>query len=142
MKREVLFDAAKHVANIETALSNLNAAYVTADKNKSAGQAVLLEVLTKAEEKWFEVRAAFSEVELFVEVTCSKAMGEKLGEYGRFTTGIAFEINRGDLEIHKKSLRELIRLRYAVRDAIRVELKTESGSTSLSTASSAAPTPP
>jgi len=139
MKREVLFDAAKRVAKIENALSNLNAAYVTADKNKSLGQPALLEMVTKAEEKWFEVRAAFSEVELFVEVTCSKGMGEALGEYGRFTTGIAFEINKGDLEIHKKSLRELVKLRYAVRDAIRVELKTESGSTSLSSESSAAP---
>jgi hypothetical protein len=140
MKREVLFDAAKCVANIETALSNLNAAYVTADKNKSAGQPILLEMLTKAEGKWFEVREAFSEVELFVEVTCSKGMGEALGEYGRFTTEIAFQINKGDLEVHKKSLATLIGLRYAVRDAIRVELKTESGSTSLSAVSSATPT--
>src|ERR1700739_889785 len=36
MKREVLFDAAKHVAKIETALSNLNSAHVTADKNKNS----------------------------------------------------------------------------------------------------------
>jgi hypothetical protein len=140
MKREVLFDAAKGVSKIENALSNLNSAYVTADKNKSSGQPVVLEMLTKAEEKWFEVRAAFSEVELFVEVTCSNGMGDALGEYGRFTTGIAFQINKGDLEIYKKSLRELIRLRYAVRDAIRVELKSESGSTTLSTVSSATST--
>jgi hypothetical protein len=141
MKREVLFDAAKCVANIETALSNLNAAYVTADKNKSAGQPISIEMLTKAEGKWFEVREAFSEVELFVEVTCSKGMGEALGEYGRFTTEIAFQINKGDLEVHKKSLAKLIRLRYAVRDAIRAELRTESSTTSLSTVSSAIASP-
>jgi len=141
MKREVLFDAAKGVAKIENALSNLNSAYATADKNKSSAQPVFLEMIAKAEEKWFEVRAAFSEAELFVEVTCSKGMCEALGEYGRFTTGIAFQINKGDLEIYKKSLRELIRLRYAVREAIRVELKTESGSTPLSAVSSATPTP-
>jgi hypothetical protein len=93
LKREILFDAAKRVAQIENALGNLNSAFKTAEEHKSVPGSGWEQLLIDENDKWFKANAAFKEARLFVDVSCGQEMRDAFKKYVDLIGNVSYEIS-------------------------------------------------
>ncbi len=119
LKRNVLFELAKRVAAIFDTLGNLNAACAIARKQS---QDPFMEHKSEANRKWFDALAALEESKLFVDVICDKHLEDAVETFKRHAVNTAYEINKDDPDIFRKSHPELRKLGDAIVAAMRKEL--------------------
>lgn len=120
LKRDVLFELAKRVAAIFDILGNLNTAYATA--RTQSENPFVVEHRVESNQKWFDALAALEESKLFVNAICDKHLQDAVETFNYRAVKIAYEINKNDPDIFRKSHPELRRLGDAVVDAVRKEL--------------------
>lgn len=123
LKRNVLLEAAKRIATVDDSLAHLETAYATARVVPSASY----EMKNEHNQKWFQAIAALEESELFIAVTCGKDVQAATATFRKLMQMVAGKISKDDADIYKGSFGEQMRLKDAVREAIRKELGIDSG---------------
>jgi len=122
LKREVLFDATKRIADIEDALLSLDSVLQLERKGQKEGP-VWAETRYEKMMKWGRASTALDETKLLVAIVCNNETKEAFEAYGSFALQIATKISPGkDWEIYLKSTPELLKKNLAVRSAVRKEL--------------------
>ncbi|HEY2350898.1 MAG TPA: hypothetical protein VGH83_00190 [Candidatus Acidoferrum sp.] len=128
LKREVLFDATKRLADVEDGLLSLDSILQVelAKQNKVEEEgAKLAWAETKHERtmKWSQASAAFDEARLMVNMACQKDTIAAFEAFGTLVNLTAAKITPGkDWEVYDKSRPEREKKRVAVRTAVRKEL--------------------
>ena len=121
LKRDVLFEAAKRVAEVDEALVSLD---WTLQVEQKLDDPVFIQSVYKKTKKWGDASAGFDEARLLVAIVCHKETIEAMDDFGLFVGQIATEITKNrDAEIRKKSAGELALKLFAARAAIRKELE-------------------
>jgi hypothetical protein len=122
MKREVVFEAIKRLAQADEALLGHSSALKVELNNPQQDwtQAKLEKSL-----KWSNASAALDESHLLVGVVCSREAKEALERFVVLTNTIAAGIGGKDAQIYDKSREEVARRLFAVRAALRKELGIE-----------------
>ena len=122
LKREVLFEATKRIADIEDALLSIDSVLKLEIREKKEGPAWTESKYENAM-KWSKASIAFDETKLLVAMVCNNETKEALEAYGSFALQISTKISPGkDAEIYLKSMPELFKKHLAVRSAMRKEL--------------------
>jgi hypothetical protein len=125
LKREVLFEATKRIADIEDALLSLDSALKVVVKQQKEG-VTSTETIYEQSMKWSRASTAFDETKLLVAMVCDKETKDAFEGYGLFALQVATKISPGkDWEIYLKSTPELFKKLLAVRAAVRKELGLE-----------------
>jgi hypothetical protein len=122
LKREVLFQAAKAVAEADEALRAYNTVVQVKRQEEKVGNPFdYTELVNSAGERWFRASAALDESLLFVGVACGQDARKRLRDFAGAAKGIAANI-ADDPAIYDDNSKDLIRKFLAVRDSIREEL--------------------
>lgn len=122
LKREVLFQATKRIADLEDALLSL-ARTVKAhmadleedgrDPNDAMGYT----------SQWHDALAAFAETQLFAKIICEKSTAKAFEDFSAFMTVVSIRIaEKLDTTAYRNSTDERRRLRQVAEAAIRKEL--------------------
>ena len=124
LKREVLFEATRRLADIEDGLLSLDSVLQVEQKEqKKEDEPGWVEVRHERITKWSKASAAFDEARLLVLMVCEREAIQAFEEFGALVSAIAMKITPGkDPEIYKKSQVECCKKRMAVRAAVRKEL--------------------
>jgi hypothetical protein len=127
LRREVLFEATKRLADVEDGLLSLDSVLqVEQREQKKDDEPGWVEARHEKITKWSKASAAFDEARLLVCMVCEKETIVAFEEFGLFVNAVAARIAPGrDLEIYKKSQVELFRRRMAVQAEMRKELGIE-----------------
>jgi hypothetical protein len=123
LKREVIFEAARRVSDIEDALFSLQSVWQVERANpKQEGGQGWAEPKIERMAKWSKATAAFDETRLMVSIVCGNEVKNACDEFGTFTTAIAGAIIKDDAEIYAKSQKELVKKSFLLKIAMRREL--------------------
>ena len=127
LKREVLFEATRRVADVEDGLLSLDSVLQVERKEpKKDDDLVWAESRHERIIKWTRASARFDEVRLLVLMVCDKDASLAFEELGALVNNIAASITPGkDADIYQKSQAQLFEKRMAVRAAVRKELGIE-----------------
>lgn len=126
LKREVLFEATKRLAELGDGLLSLNTIYQVQKKDNKYDDPSWVVIRHDGVMDWKRVAKNFEETYQLVQVTCTIQTIEMFGRVSRMTTAIAADITgKDDTEIYKASAMELEKLVAATRTAIRKELGTQ-----------------
>src|SRR6202049_1430581 len=121
LKRDVLFEAAKRVAEVDEALVSLDS---TLQVEQRPDDPVFIQSVYKKTVKWSDASSRFDDAKLLVAIVCRKETIEAIDDFGLFVGQVATEITKNrDAEICKKSRKELALKLIAARAAIRKELE-------------------
>lgn len=122
LRREVLFEAARRIAEIDDSLLSLDSMHQADRKFVEVPSGVgWPEKKSKIVTRWSKAATAFDETKLFVAIVCGKETKEAFDALGTVANNIAIGIST-DSETYQKSQPELTRKLLAVRAAIRKEL--------------------
>jgi len=126
MKREVLFEATKRLAEVDLALSMFDVVLQveTAREDKNAPD--LVAELNKYALRWHTASAAFDETRLFVDAICEPETKQAFDAFRWVTVEVAAKISKKDKDVYDKSRAELTKRRLAVAAAVRKELGVDS----------------
>jgi len=133
MKREVLFEVARRLSEVEDALLGFAIVMRNDKKNQEAWATVAPsaeEQITwgriRAErvEKWSNAQSAFEESRLFVGIVCGKDGKEAFEDLGTFINILARDISQKP-EAYDTSRPDLIKKILAAQNAIRKELEVD-----------------
>jgi hypothetical protein len=123
MKREVLFVAAKRIAEMEEALAGLSATLQVEQKPDNLGFA---ESTHKKINQWSEASAKFDEVTLLVAIVCKKETKEAMENFRTAAVNVALAIMHGkDAKIYQTSVPGRSLTLFTARSALRKELGIE-----------------
>ena len=122
LKREVLFEGTRRVAEIEELLNTLNSILQVELKEPKEGDLPWIEMKIGNNKKWSKASAHFDETKLFVGVTCGKETKEAFDSYGKLAVDLAMAINKKSVDAYQKYFPELTVKHFAVRAAVRNEL--------------------
>ena len=123
LKREVLFEATKRLAELNDGLLALDTLYQVQKKENKHDDPSWVVIRHNGVMEWKRVAKNFEETLQLVHVACTIQTIRVFAEVSRKTTAIAADItSKNDTEIYKASLTEIERLRAAARMAIRKEL--------------------
>jgi hypothetical protein len=122
MKREVIFEAIKRVANADEVLLGYSSALKVEQQNP--GQDWTQAFLERTH-KWSNASAALDESRLLVGVVCSRETKEALDSFAVVMMTIAAGIGKKDAQIYDKSREQVAQKLFAVRAALRKELGIE-----------------
>jgi hypothetical protein len=120
LKREVLFEAARRLAEIDNALRYLNTVSRFAHQQKVA---VGFEEKRKAQERWHKAETAILETMLLVEIVCGNETIAAFQNFGSLAYGIVVKVSEKDFEAYAESEESFAKTLSAARAAIRKELK-------------------
>jgi hypothetical protein len=123
LRREVLFEATRRVADIDDALLSLDTIIQVEHKNqKRDDDPTWLQTKSERLERWRRADTAFDETKLFVAIVCGRQTKEAFDDLGIFAGKVVAGLNKKDTEIYQKSQPELTKKLFSVRAAIRKEL--------------------
>jgi hypothetical protein len=125
MKREVLFEAAKTLQEVQDAMLNLHAAFQVAEDRRQGGEVELPQLTLDASQRWLVGLAKFETTGLLVYVVCGSEIKKAFGDLRILTKRVAKEISHGNPAFYGTSIGELNNKAQAVTDAIRKELETD-----------------
>jgi len=126
MKREVLFETAKRIVELDNGLVTLDS--LLRVSNLEAEQ--LAEARHEATRGWNDATKRFDETRLLVAITCSKETIAALNSFYLFITQLGAKLVHKDSDAYSQSGKELAKGMMAARLAIRKELGIE-GATAL-----------
>ena len=121
LKREVLFEATKRLADIDDALISYDSV-LRVTHNRQDDDVASASAKHEALMRWSRASTAFDETKLIVRIVCGKETTEAFDQFALFIRLIAAGINKNDLGIYKQSGRELATKLLEVQSAIRKEL--------------------
>jgi hypothetical protein len=124
LKREVLFEATKKLAEVEDALSAYDTMQRVECAEQKEDQAGWAGIKHERMMRWSKASSEFDEMRLFVRIVCGKDATEAFEALARLVNQIAAQA-KTDPEIYRKSYPELIKTEWAVRAAVRKELGIE-----------------
>jgi hypothetical protein len=123
LKRDVLFEAAKRLSEIENALNSLNAVLQVELANpKQTEQEVWCKERSERLTRWSAASAAFDETRMLVGVVCGAEARESFDRYGTFSNVIARAILQNNGDIYGQSQKELIKRAFTINKTMRKEL--------------------
>jgi hypothetical protein len=139
MKREVLFQAAKRLAEVDEAL--LNNATMFKESEKKEAEWLLrtpeqeermswIEIKSERLHRWQKASTEFDETRTFVTVICSKETAMVFSELGSFINVLASEMIKNPHR-YDEARKELITKLFAAKKAMRLELEVDPSSGSL-----------
>jgi hypothetical protein len=133
MKREVLFEAAKRLSEVDDALLSY-ATVMREDQAKqkawAAVQPSVAEELSFGELKderlnrWLKASTTFTDTRLFVGIVCGKDGKEAFEDLGAFVNTLAGQMTK-DPDVYQTSSPDLIKKILLARNAIRKELEVD-----------------
>jgi hypothetical protein len=118
MKREVLFDAAKRIVELDDGLLALDTLLHMDDPDGPQW----VEHRHKAVLGWRDALARFEETKILISVVCSKETSIGFSELGVFVSKLGAELTKKDAQIYKQSGKDLATHLLRARAAIRKEL--------------------
>jgi hypothetical protein len=127
LKREVLFEATKRLAEVEEALLAFNAMVQVRKLNPNAPKHS--ESSADTSKRWNNASAAIDETRLFVAIVCGEEAREAFDEFALFSNNMAAALFEDDANIYLKSRADLTLKLSAAREAVRKELGVEDLST-------------
>lgn len=136
LKRDVLFEASKRLANVDEALISLKTVYELMASTGERFEDGKLERLLK----WQAADKALSESRFFVGVVCEKQTVDAIDGFAAIAGKIAADLN-GDAQAYADKSLELARNYFRARAAIRRELEIDATTTYQSDGSSIAQAP-
>lgn len=120
LKREVLFDAVKRLAEMDEALLGLNTKLVLDEKPIDE---LSLEIVAERKGQWAKAAVACNESRQLIGIVCEKETIHAFSNFLRVANQVAQGIlSNKDEAIYEKSQTELAMKLYAARDAVRKEL--------------------
>jgi len=120
LKREVLFEASRRLAELDDTLPGLHA---TVQVDPNPDDPGWHELVAEKREKWQRAVSGFDTAKMLVGMVCSRDTELTFMKFGMLTNEIAVEILKNrDKEIYDKTGKELALRLLAVRTAIRQEL--------------------
>jgi hypothetical protein len=124
LKREVLFEATRRLADVEDGLLSLDSLLQVEQKEqKKEDDLAWMESRHERMMTWSKASTAFDEARLLVLMACEKETVQAFEELGTLITTVAAKITPGkDLDIYRKSTEDRFKKRMAVRAAMRKEL--------------------
>src|SRR5260370_24671306 len=124
LKREVLLEATRTLADVEDGLHTLDSLFQVEHKEgKKTDDLGWMQLKHDKMVKWSKASTAFDEARLLVLIAGEKATSQAFEEFGRLINFVAAKITPGnDLEIYKKSTDDRLKKRLAVQAAVRKEL--------------------
>jgi hypothetical protein len=122
LKREVLFEATKNLAEVEEALLVFNSVLQVERREQKEGQPGWAEAKHERIMRWSKASAAFDETRQFVRILCGKETVDFFEAFALLVSGVAAGISEKDYQIYRNSYAELIKKEMAVRAAVRKEL--------------------
>jgi hypothetical protein len=125
LKREVLFEAMRRLADIEEVLNTINAILQVELKESKEGDIAWMETKIEASASWRKASANFDETKLFVSVTCGTETKDAFSEYGKVALAISMAIAKGTANAYDTLRPNLVLGHIAVRAAVRNELGVE-----------------
>jgi hypothetical protein len=122
LKREILFEAAKRLSEIDNKLLSLRTFWRMKTKGELEGGTSQITLENQFVTEWQQAATSFEETETLVHVTCSKEAMTAFTELGNLMRSTASKIVHGDLEIYSQSEQERNKKFVMARVAIRKEL--------------------
>jgi hypothetical protein len=123
LKREVLFEATRRLADVEDGLLTLDSVLQVEQKEQIESNLGWAETKHERIMQWSKASSAFDEARLLVETVCEKETITAFNAFGALANMIAPKITTGnDKEIYRMSFEERAKKRAAVRVAVRKEL--------------------
>ena len=125
LKREVLFKAAKQLADLEDAVLALHSMNLMEriDPTDKTSDASRLELKNASIKKWSDASTLLDEMKLFVEIVCEKQTAETVASLGTLLNQTASKIVSGlDKDFYTKTVQDRRKNQSALKAAIRKEL--------------------
>jgi len=123
LKREVLFEATKKLADIEEGLLAIDSVLQVERKGGVVNSSDWAETKFKETKKWGDASSAFDESRQLVAMVCDKETAKAFDSFGMLVNQIAPRISaESDGEIYRKSFQEREKLLAAIRALVRKEL--------------------
>jgi hypothetical protein len=122
LRREVLFEATRRVAELDDALLSCDTILQLERKGQKEDELGWAETKNKKIMRCSKALTAFDETRLFVGIVCGGETKDAFEDLGRLAGAVAGGILRKDSEIYQKSQAELTKKLFLVRTAIRKEL--------------------
>jgi hypothetical protein len=119
LKREVLFEAAKRLAEVDDALSYLTSVYQFAHQHPAMN---LSDNQSKVRERWIKATASIDETKLLVEIVCGNETIAAFENFVPLAQRIAVEVVGKDPEAFAKSKESFFENLIVAKAAIRKEL--------------------
>jgi hypothetical protein len=120
LKREVLFEAAKSLAEIDGAIIGLDSLLQVETKPDELGW---LQIESEKYAKWKRAAVRFDEAKILVDMVCERETSKALATFQIIASQIAEAVTRNrDAEFRTKSSKELSLSLLAARAAVRKEL--------------------
>ncbi|MGB9406446.1 MAG: hypothetical protein WCA89_02855 [Terracidiphilus sp.] len=119
LKREVLFEAAKRLAEVDDALSYLTSVYQYAHQHPTMN---LSDNQSKVRERWIKATASIDETKLLVEIVCGSETISAFENFVPLAQRIAVEVIGKDPEAFAKSKESFFENLIVAKAAIRKEL--------------------
>jgi hypothetical protein len=141
LKREILFDAAKKLSEVDNRLLSLQTFWEHLTQGKIEGEESRIRLEHKYVTEWRDCILSFEETESLILVTCSKETIQAFAEFADMLRNTSSKIVSGDLETYAKSKDERLKKMTLVRVGIRKELGINFDLTPQSLTSSANPRP-
>jgi hypothetical protein len=130
LKKEVLFEAARRLSEIDDSLFSLNV-FLQQDKIQENPESLgWAEAKHERFLRWSKASAAFDETKLFVNIVCEKTTSDAFEDLGVMANQIAGKISQKDLEYYANSQKELWKALLKARLAVRKELGIDGPATS------------
>jgi len=138
LKRDVLFDALKRMAEVDDALLLLNTAYVNRGLNETETRAEHREAVSQ---RWYRTMSHLDETKLLIATLCEEETANGFGTLVSTYYEIGQEVMGGKKTAYWDSQVKQVGIIGVVRSDIRRELGVKESPTSQSTGSSAVPSP-
>jgi hypothetical protein len=122
LKREVLFDAAKKLSEVDNRLLSLHTFWEHLLQGKIEGEESWIQLKNKYVTEWRDSMRSLEETESLIFVTCSRETMLAFAEFTDLLRNTSSKIVSGDLEAYAKSKTERGKIMALVRIEIRKEL--------------------
>lgn len=122
LKREILFDAAKNLSEIENKLLSFHTFWRMRMNGEILGEESKIRLENQCTTEWQKAIRSFEETETLISVTCSKETMKAFAELGDLLRNTVGKIVDGDVEMYAKTKEERGRKSAIARVQIRKEL--------------------
>jgi hypothetical protein len=119
LKREVLFETARKVAQVKDALTSLHAVYKTDQQMINKGHAARVDERIKVGAVWIDAADELDQAASLVALVCGQGVQKALLGFGLFTRQLAQTIIEGRPETLESSVKELVTKSEAISSITR-----------------------
>jgi hypothetical protein len=122
LKREVLLEAARRMAEVDDALLSLHSVHKFVSQPEGPDWE---QKKSNAQQRWNRASTVFQETRVLVEIVCGREAKVAFEQFDSLGTNIFVKIGKGDFEAYSNSKTDYLKSLLAARAAIRKELGIE-----------------